>query len=575
VTEGELAADPVDLLVIGGGVVGAGVALEAARRGLSVHLVEARDFASGTSSRSSKLVHGGLRYLREGAFGLTRESVRERGRLLHDAPGLVEPQRFLIGHYAGRSPSRRAMSVGLALYDALAGQRTREHHDAADTLRCAPGLARGGLEGASSYLDAKVDDARLVLRLLQEARAHGARTENHTRVVALLRAGDGGDGEVVGVRVVSSRRVGEDARPIEAAPVDLPARCVINATGAWADTLRRATGAAPTLRPLRGSHLLFPLWRLPVAVSVGLLHPRDGRPVFATPWEGVALVGTTDLDHAEPLDAEPAITAAEADYLLEALRAAFPSLGLTLDDALGSYAGVRPVISHGQADPSREPREHEVYVDRGLVTVTGGKLTTFRLIALDALRQAAPRLPALAELATPAGLARAQAAAILAPAEPVAPGAPGAALQRWPVAAARRLAGRHGADAESIASGPAGAAPDVVPGTDTPWAEVLWCARHEDVVHLDDLLLRRTRLGLLLRDGALADLPAWAPSLREALGWSTSRWEAEVARYRAIIERSYRVPGRALPDPTPADLSAATRRSPADSPMLLPTPGTP
>jgi glycerol-3-phosphate dehydrogenase len=548
--------EAVDLLVIGGGVVGAGIALEAARRGLSVRLVEARDFASGTSSRSSKLVHGGLRYLREGAFGLTRESVRERGRLLHDAPGLVEPQRFLFGHYAGRKPSRGTMAVGLALYDGLAGPHTREHHDAADTLRCAPGLAAEGLEGGSSYLDAKVDDARLVLRLLQEARDRGARVSNYTRVVELLRESAGG-GEVVGARVVSSTRVGEDARPMDALPVDIPARCVINATGAWSDTLRTSLGPAPTLRPLRGSHLLFPLWKLPLAMSVGLLHPRDGRPVFATPWEGVALVGTTDLDHREDLDTEPAITAAEADYLLEALRAAFPSLRLTLDDALGSYAGVRPVVSSGEADPSKEPREHAVHVDHGLVTVSGGKLTTFRVIALDALRHAAARLPRLADLATRAGLARAAATPIF----DAVTGGP--ALRQWPTGAARRLLGRHGRDAEAIAAFDGVPDPGVVPssticGTDTPWAELLWSARHESVVHLDDLLLRRTRLGLLLRDGACAELRGWAGALREALGWSEARWRAEDARYRAIIARHYRVPGRPLPDtpgvvPEPAE----------------------
>ncbi len=182
----------VDLLVIGGGIAGAGVALEAARRGVGVMLVEARDFAWGSSSRSSKLVHGGLRYLREGAFGLTRESVRERGRLLHDAPGLVEPQRFLLGHYEGRSPSRRTMATGLAIYDAMAGQRTRAFHTPAQALALAPHVATAGLLGASSYLDAKTDDARLVMRVLQEAQRHGARVFNRAAVKSLLRVGDVG-----------------------------------------------------------------------------------------------------------------------------------------------------------------------------------------------------------------------------------------------------------------------------------------------------------------------------------------------------------------------------------------------
>jgi glycerol-3-phosphate dehydrogenase len=542
----------VDLLVIGGGITGAGIALEAARRGLSVRLVEARDFASGTSSRSSKLVHGGLRYLREGALGLTRESVRERGRLLHDAPGLVEPQRFLLGHYEGRSPSRPTMAAGLALYDALAGAHTREHHDAADTLRCAPGLARPGLQGASSYLDAKTDDARLVLRVLAEARHHGARVSNYTRVVSLMR--DEATGEVVGARVVPTSSAdirgriapGGSASP-GASPAEIPARCVINATGAWGDALRAPLGVAPALRPLRGSHLLFPSWRLPVAVSVGLFHPRDGRPVFATPWEGVTLVGTTDLDHREDLDVEPSITDDEAAYLMEALHAAFPDLGLALDDASGAYSGVRPVIASGADDPSKESREHAVTTDRGLVTVTGGKLTTFRVIALDALAHAHAHVPALAGL-VPLATRRGRAQATAHGASIFEPVAPGPALARLPAALAQRLLGRHGRAAEAMVASASPSQLEPVEDTTTLWAELLWSARCEEVVHLDDLLLRRTRLGLVLRDGALAELPRWSDTLRQALGWSGERWAAEAARYRALVERHYRVPGRTLPE---------------------------
>ena len=548
------AGDTVDVLVVGGGITGAGIALEAARRGWTVRLVEANDFASGTSSRSSKLVHGGLRYLREGAVGLTRESVRERGRLLHDAPGLVEPQRFLIGHYAGRSPGRATMAAGLALYDGLAGMRTREHHDAADTLRLAPGLAAEGLQGASSYLDAKTDDARLVLRVLHEARRHGASASNYTRVVALLR--DPATGDVSGVRVRATAP-GEPSTPIE-----IPARCVINATGAWGDALRGELGAAPLLRPLRGSHLLFPAWRLPVSVSVGLFHPRDGRPVFATPWEGATLVGTTDLDHRESLDREPSITGDEAAYLMEAMHAAFPALALTLDDALGSFSGVRPVVGGGAADPSRESREHAIHVDRGLVTVTGGKLTTFRVIALDALAKAqGAGLLAARTTAAATSLDPAQDAPILDVVEP------GPALERLPVQVARRLLGRHGEDAEAMVADARPGALEEVAGSTTLWAELLWSARHEDVVHLDDLLLRRTRLGLLLRDGAIDLLPAWADALRAALGWSADRWGDEAARYHAIIERHYRVPGRALPEP-----AAAADNAPPPAPILPDTP---
>ena len=564
----------VDLLVIGGGITGAGIALEAARRGVGVMLVEAHDFAWGSSSRSSKLVHGGLRYLREGAFGLTRESVRERGRLLADAPGLVDPQRFLMGHYEGRSPSRHAMAAGLAIYDAMAGRRTRSFHASAQALELAPHLARAGLAGAWTYLDARTDDARLVMRVLQEAQRHGARVVNRAAVKRLLRAGTegvrssdltpnsgaaehgvrsedltpSGAGRVVGARIEGAGFTG-----------DVRARCVINATGAWADGLRAGLGAGAMLRPLRGSHLVFPLWRLPLGHSVSLMHPRDGRPVFATPWEGVALVGTTDLDHHEDPELEPAITPAETAYLVEAVRHAFPRLQLTAADAVCSFAGVRPVVAGTgpeAGDPSRAPREHVVRDEQGLLTVTGGKLTTFRVIALDALRHAARHLPALARggaaggpgaHAAPRDFAYDPRATILdaVPDDaelgfPDEGGVP--ALARLPHALRERLRGRHGAQAAALVGEAVRADLEPVPGTATPWAELHWALRHEQVRHLDDLLLRRTRLGLLLPAGAQALLSRLEPVAREALHWSAGEWRDECERYALIVARSYSVP---------------------------------
>ena len=518
----------VDLLVIGGGIAGAGVALEAARRGVRTMLVEARDFAWGSSSRSSKLVHGGLRYLREGAFGLTRESVRERGRLLHDAPGLVEPQRFLIGHYAGRSPSRREMAVGLAIYDAMAGARTRAFHAPAQVRELAPHIADDGLLGASGYLDAKTDDARLVMRVLQEAQAHGVAMFNRAAVKSLMRVGDADvaadpgarPGAVVGARIEGAGFTGA-----------MRARCVVNATGFWADGLRRGLGAG-MLRPLRGSHLVFPLWKLPVGHSVSLMHPRDGRPVFATPWEGMALVGTTDLDHADDPDIEPRITAGETAYLVEALRHAFPRLDLRASDALCSFSGVRPVVDDRAAgrDPSKAPREHVVRDEQGLVTVTGGKLTTFRVNALDALRHAAPYLGEGLDFGYRA------AAPIFEP-PPLPPVA--AAL---PHGLRARLLGRHGARAAVLLREASPADLEAVPGTATPWAELHWALRHEQVRFLDDLLLRRTRLGLLLPAGAAALLPRLEPVAREALGWSAGEWRDQCDRYARIIDQCYSVP---------------------------------
>jgi len=535
----------VDLLVIGGGIAGAGVALEAARRGVDVMLVEARDFAWGSSSRSSKLVHGGLRYLREGAFGLTRESVRERGRLLEDLPGLVDPQGFLLGHYRGRSPGRRTLAAGLAIYDAMGGRRTRAFHTPGQALALAPHLDPTGLRGASTYLDAKTDDSRLVLRVLQEARRHGARVFNQAAVKALLRAGDQGavwasgagtslPGAVIGARIAGAGFSG-----------DVRARCVVNATGAWADELRAGMGARPLLRPLRGSHLVFPLWRLPVAQSVSLLHPRDGRPVFATPWEGCALVGTTDLDHRDHPDVEPSVTAAEVAYLMEALRHAFPRLRLDAQDAICSFAGVRPVADERGGAPSRASREHVVRDEHGLITVTGGKLTTFRVNALDALRHAAPYLTR--SVATDGG-GRAKARmkradfsyAVDAPI--FEPEIESVALARCPHALRTRLLGRYGARADALVAESAPADLECVEGTATPWAELHWALRHEQVHHLDDLLLRRTRLGLLMPHGAQALLARLEPVAREALGWSAGEWRDECDRYGRLIAQCHALP---------------------------------
>ncbi|MBC7684741.1 MAG: glycerol-3-phosphate dehydrogenase/oxidase, partial [Bdellovibrionales bacterium] len=352
-----LAAREWDLLIIGGGITGAGILLEAARRGLKALLVEQRDFAWGTSSRSSKLVHGGLRYLKEGRFALTRESVRERNALMREASGLVEPQGFAFADYGRGKPGRTSFLAGLAIYDLMAGRRERHYLKGGEFLMLAPNVSRSALLGGVCYTDAKTDDARLVLRVLQEAQEHGGVAVNYLAAQALLRTGS----RVTGARLVD----GVDG--VDGAAYEVKARLVINATGAWADKLRGHAGAAPKIRPLRGSHLVLPAWRLPLAQAVSLMHPRDGRPVFAFPWEGVTLVGTTDVDHRGELNDEAAITRPELDYLLLALDAQFPQLRLSEADVLATYAGVRPVVDSGQADPSKEGREHAVWVDDGLL----------------------------------------------------------------------------------------------------------------------------------------------------------------------------------------------------------------
>lgn len=509
----ELAAREWDLLIIGGGITGAGILLEAARRGLKALLVEQRDFAWGTSSRSSKLVHGGLRYLKEARFGLTRESVRERDALMREAGGLVEPQSFAFADYIGGKPGRKTFLLGLAIYDLLAGRRERHYVDRDEFMMMAPNVGRSELLGGMCYTDAKTDDARLVMRVLQEAQSHGGAAVNYLAAKSLLHTGT----KVTGARLLDA---------VDGSVYEVRARLVINATGAWADGLRGQTGAAKKIRPLRGSHLVLPAWRLPLAQAVSLMHPTDGRPVFAFPWEGVTLVGTTDVDHGADLNTEAAITRAELDYLMLALECQFPQQDLRESDVLATYAGVRPVIDSGQADPSKEGREHAVWVDDGLLTVTGGKLTTFRVIALDALRHAMPLLPGWSDKLEPR---------------------PIFAQRSWPCmrlrgARRQRMEGRYGAHTGKLLDAARPGELELIPGTQTLWAELRWAARAEAVQHLEDLLLRRTRLGLQLRGGGIEHLDRIRATCQQELGWSDERWETSQAAYLALWNTHYSLP---------------------------------
>ena len=512
----ELLSREWDIVIVGGGITGAGILLEAARRGLRALLVEQRDFAWGTSSRSSKLVHGGLRYIKEGKLFLTRDSVLERENLMHEAPGLVDPQSFAFADYVGKKPGRWVFAAGLAIYDMLAGQRSRHYYPAGEFRMLAPHIPERDLKGGLCYHDAKTDDARLVMRVLQEAVKAGGVAVNYMQAAGLMREQSN---KVSGVALCDA---------ITQANFEVRAKVVINATGAWADGLRKQQGQAAKLRPLRGSHLTFPAWRLPVAQAISLMHPVDGRPVFIFPWEGVTLVGTTDVDHSGDLQVEAAITPQEVAYLMQVLDYQFPALALTLDDVIASYAGVRPVIDTGKADPSKEGRDHAVWQEDGLLTVTGGKLTTFRLIALDALKHAASSLPMW-----PANL----------DVRPIFSSAPALphniglnSYQRT------RLEGRYGAVAVDVIACAHAGELERISGTDTLWAELRWSARNEAVLHLEDLLLRRTRLGLQLRGGGHEQIARIKAICQEELGWSEDRWEVEQEAYFALWQRCYQLP---------------------------------
>ncbi|HYW93918.1 MAG TPA: glycerol-3-phosphate dehydrogenase/oxidase [Gammaproteobacteria bacterium] len=507
-----------DLLVVGGGITGAGILREAAERGLQALLVEQHDFAWGTSSRSSKMVHGGLRYIAEGDIRLTRHAVTERERFLREAAGLVERMTYVYPIRRRHFPGRRSMGALLWVYDLIARKHDHRYLPAEELLMQIPGLSEAGLRGGLQYTDAVTDDARLVLRTLQEARAEGATAANYTRAVELLMEG----GAVTGVRLRDM--CGERQAEVRA-------RVVVNATGAWADRLRHAVNDETRVRPLRGSHIVFPAWRLPVFQALTVLHPEDRRPVFIYPWEGRSVVGTTDLDHREDLDAEASMSSGELEYLLTCVNTEFPTLALSAEDVISSFAGVRPVVGSGEKDPSKERRDHVIWQDRGLITVTGGKLTTFRLIARDVFDAARELVPDLPPGDPEVPVFRSRLGDWVAPLEL-------GTDQR------RRLAGYYGDRAPDVVEAAGPLELDLVPGTRTLWAELRWAARAEAVEHLDDLMLRRTRLGLLLPHGGVALLPRVKHMCQNELGWSEERWQREERAYRHLWLQHYSLPGR-------------------------------
>lgn len=521
-----------DVIVIGGGITGAGVLREASRRGYRALLLEQQDYTWGTSSRSSKMIHGGLRYLASGDWPLTRDSLQERERLLDEVPGLVERIDYYLTLVRRQWPGRWAVWFLLTVYDRLARISDRQFCSVASLKARFDGLDNDKLSGAYRYTDAMTEDSRLVLRLLQESIAGGASAINYTKVDDLLIE----KGEVCGVLV-------ED--PKTKIPIALRAATVVSATGAWADRLRNRVNPEKRIRPLRGSHLIIPAVRMPVSDVFTFFHPVDRRGVYVYPWEGTTVLGTTDLDHGEDLDIEASISQAEIDYLCAGYNSQFPSRPLAHSDIISSWAGVRPVISSETSkDPSKERRDHAIWIDNGLITVSGGKLTTFRLIAIEVLDAARDRLPG-APLIPEARFfdPPTTTAEVLLPATP---------------ARGQVMIGRYGQMAESVwqiaapADGGAIAAkndsqtdPRALLGASTYClVECRWAARHEAIEHLDDLLLRRTRLGLLLPNAGAELFPDLQAICQQELGWDASHWATELQRYQSIYQRFYSLPER-------------------------------
>jgi glycerol-3-phosphate dehydrogenase len=506
-----------DLVIIGGGITGAGILRQATAVGLKALLVEARDFSFGTSSRSSKLVHGGFRYLREGQFKVTKESVREREWMLREAPHLVTKMGFLLADYQSFKVPLAEFHLGVVIYDLLAPKWDHQKYNATQMLQTIPGLRSAGLLGGFLYFDATMDDSRIVLRILREAVRQGGTALNYARVERILlhKAGT-----ACGVAL-------QDTSHNPQRTMEIQAKAIINATGPFSDELRNQLGGAPHIRKLRGSHLVFSQERWPLPIAATLIHPRDHRALFVIPWEGLSMIGTTDLDHPRGLEEEyrePFATPKEIDYLLEALNFLFPKVKAGQEDILSTFSGVRPTIRSDDSNkPSQVSREHVLYEENGMITITGGKFTTFRLMSKQALIAALKTLGKEPKLDHPVIF------------DPL----PEMGCEDLDPSILRYQLGRHGTDtAAMLAAAQPGELEPFGPLNNTP-AELRWAARDEGVEHLDDLLLRRVRLGNLLPDGAIPLLPRIRKITQPELGWSDARWQAEEKSYRKIWKTYY------------------------------------
>ncbi len=489
-----------DFVIIGGGATGLGIAVEAAARGYHVVLLERGDFAQGTSSRSTKLIHGGLRYLRQGNFRLVSESLAERGQLLRNAPHLVRPLNFVLP--TGGWCETAFYAAGLKLYDRLGDQNgvgASRILSARETLALAPTLLPARARGGLAYTDAQFDDARLALALAQTAAALGAAPLNHVGVQSLVKRND----RVCGVRARDEETGCE---------FELRAKVVINATGVFGDVIRRmdAPEAAPTLAPSQGAHLVLPRKFLPGDTAVIIPRTADGRVLFAIPWQGVVLLGTTDTP-VNTLETEPRPLPQEIEFLLDHAARYFTPAPTT-SDILSVFAGLRPLVKSDRAT-ARAPRDHALLVSpSGLVSISGGKWTTYRKMGEDAVNAA-------------------ERAANFSPRESRTAQLP--------------LRDTATAEIEKLLRNTPELATPIHPRLGVRRAEVVCAARHEMARTVEDVLSRRTRALILDARASMEAAPAVATLLAAELGRDKSWARAQVGTY-CNLARGY------LPSAPPA-----------------------
>jgi glycerol-3-phosphate dehydrogenase len=522
---GRLGTQPFDVVVIGGGVVGAGAALDAATRGLSVALVESRDFAAGTSSRSSKLFHGGLRYLEQLEFGLVREALRERELMLTRlAPHLVKPVPFLypLTHHGWERPY---VATGLGLYDTLGGHSSlprQKHLSRRAALRTFPGLRPDALVGAVRYFDAQTDDARHTLTVARTAARYGAVVRPSTTAFGLERESD----RVVGVHV----RDAEDGRETQ-----IRAGVVINCTGVWTDRIQALSGGRGRfqVRASKGIHIVVP--REKITGDTGLILRTETSVLFVIPWKTHWLIGTTDTDWKLDL-AHPAATRSDIEYLLDRVNQVLVT-PLCDADILGVYAGLRPLLAGESEETSSLSREHAVArVVPGLISIAGGKYTTYRVMAADAVDAGAEELPKLVQPSCTDRVPLLGADGYFAVRNQLDALAAEYGLHPHRV---RHLLDRYGSLIRDVLDPGRADRALLEPVPDAPdylLAEIRYAVTHEGALHLEDVLTRRTRISIEYPHRGVACAESVAGAMAEVLAWDRKRRRREVEVYAARVE---------------------------------------
>ena len=538
-----------DILVIGGGITGAGIALDAATRGLAIALVEKRDFASGTSSRSTKLIHGGLRYLEHFDFALVREGLQERAVVLKNAPHLARPFPFLVPVY---SDSKRnydhpfKVRAGLVLYDLLAGRQKLGRHKSIskkETLELAPQLDKNGLKGSFVYFDGITNDSRLVAEVISTAHSYGATIANYLPVTGFAKTPNGQISGVELMNQLSGRRF------------QAQAHVVINATGVWLDETRNLApdSNAETdqrhLRPSKGVHLVISSVRFKVSTALLIPSLSDHRFYFVVPWEGCVVIGTTDTDYNGDLNS-PRAESSEAAEILNAINSFFPSLRLTKSDVISTFAGLRPLIGSGNhSSPKDVSRGEAIFKsDNGLISIAGGKLTTYRRMAERTVDLAVsqltekhghPPIPAsrTTETTISGGLYTHSdnQHAIRRLIE----------YKKLSVHIATRLTRTYGSNVEvieAIISENASVFSSIIPGTDFIAAEIVYAVRFEMAITIADVLMRRTRLALVTGRQSFDYLQFVAELMGHELGWDATEQSRQIDQYCAEFANEYDVP---------------------------------